>query len=79
MNLAASIYDDEFPQRDRGLRKVIIACLQIHLSEIMGDEDAWREYSENKTLLKALHGHQCQMVEVDGMMTPWRARRRSEN
>jgi len=71
VDLAASIYDGNFPLIDRGLRKVIIAHLQMRLPAIMDDEAAWQEYSENKLVLKALHTHQCEMLDgsAHGMLT----------
>lgn len=73
VNLAACIYGEEFPQMDRGLRQIVIAWLQTHMSAIMGDEDAWRVYSEHKVLLKALHAHQCERLDNasgHGILTP---------
>ena len=72
VELAASIYDANFPLIDRGLRKAIIVHLQIRLPIIMDDEAAWQEYSENKLVLKALHTHQCELLDGSalGMLTP---------
>ncbi|KAG9389324.1 hypothetical protein A1F94_002217 [Pyrenophora tritici-repentis] len=71
VDLAASIYDDNFSQNDRGLRKAIIAHVQMRLPTIMDDEAAWEEYSENKAVPKALHTHQRDMMDgAFGVLTP---------
>lgn len=72
VDLAASIYDESFPQIDRGLRKAIIVHLHTRLPSIMDDEAAWQEYAENKPVLKALHAHQCGMLDGSalGVLTP---------
>ncbi|CAA9957324.1 BTB domain containing protein [Pyrenophora teres f. maculata] len=72
VDLAACIYDAAFPQIDRGLRKAIIAHVQTRLPSIMDDEAAWEDYSGNKAVLKALHIHQCEMIDgpAFGVLTP---------
>lgn len=70
VDLAASIYDANFPQIDRGLRKAIIAHVQTRLPTIMDDEAAWQEYSENKAVLKALHTYQCEMMDGSAFGVP---------
>ena len=73
VGLASGIYDESFPQIDRGLRKAIIAQLHTRLSAIMDDEEAWKECSENKAVLKALHAYQCEMLDAAlcyGILTP---------
>ncbi|KAF2845197.1 hypothetical protein T440DRAFT_282342 [Plenodomus tracheiphilus IPT5] len=73
VDLASNVYDVEFPAMDCGLRKVVVMQLHLRLSAIMNDEDAWKEYSDNKEVLKALHGYQCGMSGVGertGLSTP---------
>ncbi|KAJ4383251.1 hypothetical protein N0V86_001296 [Didymella sp. IMI 355093] len=57
VNLTTCVFDDRTPQVDRGLRKAIIGHIYMRLPAILNDETAWQEYSENKTVLKALHAH----------------------
>jgi histone acetyltransferase HTATIP len=74
VDLASSIYEEDMPQTDRGLKKAIIAQLQIRLPMIMEDDDAWDEYSGNRILVKAVHKNQVEMAEEgkggSGLVTP---------
>jgi hypothetical protein len=72
VDLASSIFDDECPAIDCGLRNAIIAQVLARLPIIMDDETAWEAYSGNRTVLKALHEAQCTMEEQyeDNILTP---------
>lgn len=73
VDLASEIYGDNFPALDRGLRKALIIQVHARLPAIMDDKGAWDEYSGNKTLLKALHVYQCEVLEAataHGILTP---------
>jgi histone acetyltransferase HTATIP len=73
IHLASSIYADDMPHTDRGLRKAIIVQLQARLPAIMEDEGAWDDYSRDRALVKALHAHQCELSEpasFSGVLTP---------
>jgi histone acetyltransferase HTATIP len=74
VGLASSVYEEDMPQTDRGLRKAIITQLQIRLPAIMEDDDAWDEYSGNRVLVKAVHKCQVEMAEEgkggSGLVTP---------
>lgn len=56
-DLATDVFDDQTPQVDCGLRKALIRQLYVRLSSILSDESAWKEYTGNKLVLKALHAH----------------------
>ncbi|OAG15152.1 hypothetical protein CC77DRAFT_1080363 [Alternaria alternata] len=49
VDLATFIYYERCPENDRGLRKAIITC------------SAWKEFSENKDVLRAFHSQMCEM------------------
>jgi histone acetyltransferase HTATIP len=73
VDLASSIYEEDMPPTDRGLKKAIIGQLQIRLESIMEDDDAWDEYSGNRVLVKAVHKNQVEMLEegkASGLVTP---------
>jgi histone acetyltransferase HTATIP len=56
VDLGVSIFDEQFPQVDRGLRKAITRLLCVdRMSAIMDNQTAWKEYTENKALLRAVH------------------------
>jgi len=60
---------------DRGLRRAVVLQLHMRLPAVVADADAWKEYSENKAVLKALHTFQCEMWESGagygyGVITP---------
>ncbi|CAN9393967.1 unnamed protein product [Alternaria alternata] len=66
VDLATCIYHERCPENDRGLRKAIIACVRTRMPAILGDESAWKEFSENKDVLRAFHLHTCEMDGADG-------------
>ncbi|KAH7363678.1 acyl-CoA N-acyltransferase [Pyrenochaeta sp. MPI-SDFR-AT-0127] len=73
VDLAATIYDEQCPEHDRGLRKAITAHIQARMPDIIDDECAWQEFSDNKILLKAFHTYQCEVPESEssaGIITP---------
>jgi hypothetical protein len=56
VDLAISIFDEQCPQVDRGLRKAITGLLCVdRMPAIMDNQAAWEEYTGNKTLLRAVH------------------------
>lgn len=57
VDLATSIFDEQCPQVDCGLRKAIIVQLHNRMPAVIEYQAAWNEYSESKALLKALHTH----------------------
>ncbi|KAJ4375269.1 hypothetical protein N0V83_002355 [Neocucurbitaria cava] len=61
----AICFHEQFPQIDLGLRKATIKLLQARLPAIMEDELAWKEFSDNKVLLKAFHAYQCEMADSE--------------
>jgi histone acetyltransferase HTATIP len=48
---------------DGGLRRTVIAQIDARLPALIADDGAWEEYSGNKTVMKALHAHQCETRE----------------
>ncbi|KAB2098696.1 hypothetical protein AG0111_0g12992 [Alternaria gaisen] len=66
VDLATCIYYERCPENDRGLRKAIITCVRTRMPAILGDESAWKEFSENKDVLRAFHLHMCEMDGADG-------------
>ncbi|KAF1848313.1 histone acetyltransferase MYST2 [Cucurbitaria berberidis CBS 394.84] len=73
VDLAGCLYDENYPKIDRGLRKATIKLLQARLPAIMEDEDAWKEFSDNKVVLKAFHAYQCEITDSEfstGVHTP---------
>lgn len=66
VDLATCIYHERCPENDRGLRKAIIACVRTRMPAILGDESAWKEFSENKDVLRAFHLHLCEIDGADG-------------
>ncbi|KAF1835042.1 hypothetical protein BDW02DRAFT_310501 [Decorospora gaudefroyi] len=72
VDLASTVYHEGFPAMDCDLRKAVIGLLQARLPAVMDDEEAWREYVGNQAVVKALHSHQCEMLEnaQNGLLTP---------
>ncbi|CAO2654407.1 Nn.00g111400.m01.CDS01 [Neocucurbitaria sp. VM-36] len=73
VDLAGCLHDEQYPHIDLGLRKSAIKLLHARLPGIMEDEDAWKEFSDNKILLKAFHAYQCEMTDngsSTGVLTP---------
>ncbi|KAL6707840.1 hypothetical protein ACN47E_003740 [Coniothyrium glycines] len=73
VDLACSVYSDDCPQNDRGLRRAVVACMQARMPCILQDQDAWQEFSNNKAVLKAFHRYQCEVAQFDssdGTVTP---------
>ena len=66
VDLATFIYYERCPENDRGLRKAIITCVRTRMPAILGDESAWKEFSENKDVLRAFHLHMCEMDGAAG-------------
>lgn len=65
VDLAKSVFEDQAPQVDRGLRKAVIGQIEIRLPAILNDKTAWQEYSENKAVLKAFHAHVARLEMPD--------------
>lgn len=56
VDLGVSIFDEQCPQVDRGLRKAITGLICVdRMPAIMDNQAAWKEYTENKALLRAVH------------------------
>ncbi|KAH9864574.1 hypothetical protein J1614_010509 [Plenodomus biglobosus] len=76
VDLASSVYHEEFPTMDYGLRKACVMQLQARMPAILVDDDAWEEYAGNKELVKALHSYHCYHCDLlgvgsgTGIMTP---------
>ena len=56
VDLGVSIFDEQCPQVDRGLRRATTGLLCMdRMPAIMNNQAAWKEYTENKALLLAVH------------------------
>ncbi|KAL1793826.1 hypothetical protein ACET3X_007247 [Alternaria dauci] len=66
VDLASCIHHEQCPENDRGLRKAIIECIRTRMPAILEDESAWKDFSENKNVLRAFHMHMCEMDESGG-------------
>jgi histone acetyltransferase HTATIP len=61
VDVATSVYNDQFPHMDGGLRRAVVIQINSRLPAVVGDESAWADLSGDKTLLKALHVYQCDL------------------
>ncbi|KAF2134565.1 histone acetyltransferase MYST2 [Dothidotthia symphoricarpi CBS 119687] len=54
IDIAAFVFNDQFPQMDRGLRKAVIIQTLARLPAITNDEDAWEEYMRHGVVVRAV-------------------------
>jgi histone acetyltransferase HTATIP len=71
VDTASSIFDDNTPALDCGLRAAVVAQLHDRMPAIMRDEDAWGEYVGNGVLVRAVHVWQLEEEKGRmGLVTP---------
>ncbi|KAH7080684.1 hypothetical protein FB567DRAFT_605987 [Paraphoma chrysanthemicola] len=70
VDVAINVYNEQFPCVDSGLHGFVIAQIDARLPAILEDQGVWNVLAGSKTVLKALHGHQCDLRDNNPSRNP---------